>query len=82
MSAGILLVNFTSGSWITECGILGHDASGVIARMVVAVIWLGWWVLVGVQRCRSEDSELRKTFGKGWDNYAENVRYWFVPGIL
>lgn len=82
MSLGIILVNFTSGSWITECGILGHGTAGAAVRAITACAWFGWWVSVGIQRCRSEDAELRKIFGKEWDKYAGGVRWWFVPGLV
>ena len=82
MCSGILLVNFTPGSWITECGVLGTGMTGVAIRAIVACLWYGWWLSVGVYRCRSEDAELRKTFGKEWDAYAAKVRWWFVPYVM
>ncbi|PSR70446.1 hypothetical protein PHLCEN_2v13697 [Hermanssonia centrifuga] len=82
MSLGLALINFTRGSWVTECGVVGHGMTGIGIRSMVACAWFGWWVAVGIKRCESEDAELRKMFGKEWDTYASTVRAWFVPGLI
>ncbi|KAJ3558214.1 hypothetical protein NM688_g1054 [Phlebia brevispora] len=73
MCIGMLLVNFTPGSWVTECGIMGHGLRGTMVRTAAASLWLGWWLSVGVHRCRSEDAELRKIFQKVWDSQLELI---------
>ncbi len=75
---GLILTNFTAGSWVTECGITGSMAIG----LYFASIWFIWWFIVGVARCRSEDAELRKMFPKEWGNYASTVQSWMIPGLL
>lgn len=82
MILGLALVNLTPGSWLSESGILGRGQLGVALRAIGGVAWWLWWLAVGVKRCRAEDAELRKTFGKEWEDYAGQVAYWFVPGLL
>jgi protein-S-isoprenylcysteine O-methyltransferase Ste14 len=82
MILGLALVNLTPGSWITEAGLLGHGKLGFAIRLLGGAAWWCWWLAVGLRRCRAEDAELRKTFGKQWGDYASRVPYWFVPGIL
>lgn len=82
MNLGLALVNLTSGSWIAECGMLGRGWVGVAMRGLLFVAWYAWWLSVGVQRAQAEDAELGKYFGKEWEQYADQVGYWFVPGVL
>ena len=82
MILGLALVNLTPGSWLSEAGILGRGRLGLYLRAIGGAVWWLWWLAVGVKRCRAEDAELRKTFGKEWEDYANQVRYWFVPGLL
>lgn len=77
MIAGLALVNLTRGSWLAGCGCV---RGGTLK--LVGCVWWAWWLAVGVKRCRAEDAELRKTFGREWEAYAGRVRYWFVPGLL
>jgi len=82
MILGLALVNLTSGSWVTESGLLGRGSVGAFLRGLGGAAWWIWWLAVGFKRCRSEDAELRKTFGKEWDDYAARVQYWFVPWVI
>ncbi|KAI0086883.1 hypothetical protein BDY19DRAFT_313708 [Irpex rosettiformis] len=82
MILGLALVNLTPGSWLSEAGILGRGQLGIYLRAIGGAMWWLWWLAVGVKRCRAEDAELQKTFGKEWEDYANQVRYWFVPGLI
>jgi protein-S-isoprenylcysteine O-methyltransferase Ste14 len=77
--AGIPLSHITSGSWLAECGFV--NPSGVF----MIVVWSTWWVwgfIACARRAQAEDAQLRKVFGEKWDEYAERVPCWFVPGLL
>ena len=79
---GIGLVNLTGGSWLAECGILGHGVVGMGIRLAIFGMLMSGWLAVGVHRARAEDAELGKHFGEEWDRYAEMVGWWFAPGGL
>ncbi|KAI0782965.1 hypothetical protein C8Q75DRAFT_795714 [Abortiporus biennis] len=82
MIFGICLANLTKGGWITECGVMGSGDLSLFLRMTIfAGLW-GWWLAVGVHRAGAEDKELKKLFGKDWDAYAREVKWWFFPGLL
>jgi protein-S-isoprenylcysteine O-methyltransferase Ste14 len=77
--AGVPLSHVSNGSWLTECGFANQSSMPLIAA------WILWWVwafTVCVRRARAEDAQLRKQFGKQWDEYAARVSWWFVPGLL
>ena len=82
MIAGLALVNFTARSWLTECEIFGEGMVGVALRSIGASVWMCWWLAVGRLRCRTEDAELRKTFGRQWDEYAGRVTTWYLPWLF
>ncbi|CAL1711905.1 unnamed protein product [Somion occarium] len=79
---GLCITNLTPGGWIVECDVLGRGLFGLATRATFFVALYGWWIAVGIYRAQIEDGELRKLFGKEWDQYAAAVPYWFVPGIL
>ncbi|KAE9393095.1 hypothetical protein BT96DRAFT_829778 [Gymnopus androsaceus JB14] len=75
--AGLALSHLTEGSWLTECGPLRSNGSAM-------VVWAAWWVwtlAVGVSRAEAEDRQMQKIFPGEWDKYAENVAWWFFPGL-
>ncbi|KAF8881912.1 hypothetical protein BD779DRAFT_990845 [Infundibulicybe gibba] len=79
LSVGGTIVSILSrGSWLRECTGLGETWSvfgwtwGVFAMLVLLVI----------RRMTIEDNLLREAFGKEWEDWAENVPYKFVPGII
>lgn len=82
MCLGIALVNLTPGGWLVESGVLGRGSFAAGLRALGAAVWFGWWLAVGMRRCRAEDAELKKKFGSEWDVYASRVRYWYIPGVL
>ncbi|KAI0781759.1 hypothetical protein C8Q75DRAFT_728556 [Abortiporus biennis] len=85
MIFGSLLVNFTKGGWVIECGIIVQSGSrsGWMRMIQVGLtgFW-GWWFFAAVYRAKAEDKELKKLFGKEWDMYAQEVRWWFLPGVI
>ncbi|TBU23268.1 hypothetical protein BD309DRAFT_372972 [Dichomitus squalens] len=90
--AGIGLADLSPGGWVAECmsstSRRGSQNWGSLSGGSMAyawagfAIWYGWWLAVGVRRARMEDAALRKEFGKEWDEYANQVAWWFFPGIL
>ncbi|KAJ4467021.1 hypothetical protein J3R30DRAFT_2087595 [Lentinula aciculospora] len=75
--AGIAFSHLTEGSWLTECGPLRSNGSALI-------VWAAWWVwtlAVGVSRAEAEDKQMQKMFPGEWERYAENVAWWFFPGL-
>ncbi|KAJ3912116.1 hypothetical protein F5877DRAFT_54503 [Lentinula edodes] len=75
--AGIAFSHLTEGSWLTECGPLKSNGSAL-------VVWAAWWVwtlAVGVSRAEAEDKQMQKMFPGEWERYAENVAWWFFPGL-
>lgn len=76
--SGLAFSHLTSGSWMTECGLLQIPGSS-------AVIWAVWWLWtfsVGVSRAEAEDRQMQKTFKDEWEAYAANVHWWFFPGLI
>ncbi|KAI0311067.1 hypothetical protein OF83DRAFT_1177928 [Amylostereum chailletii] len=69
------------GAWVRECGLL--EGEGVVA-WVCAVLWImkcGYAMLSTARRGPIEDEQLRKQFGKVWEEYAGRVRYRLVPWL-
>ncbi|KAF9465734.1 hypothetical protein BDZ94DRAFT_1214105 [Collybia nuda] len=76
---GSLLWYGSRGSWVRESGILettiGKGVIGfVIVIFVVAIVGL-------LGRMRFEDAELRKTFGREWEEWAQRVPCFLIPGV-
>ncbi|PPQ79313.1 hypothetical protein CVT24_007813 [Panaeolus cyanescens] len=79
---GCVLVDFTRGSWVRECGVL-LMRTGVGARLVwaygMAVSLLPLMVLL---KTREEDEMMKRRFGKEWEEWADKVKYWVIPGVF
>ncbi|KAF8199021.1 hypothetical protein BJ912DRAFT_686237 [Pholiota molesta] len=68
------------GSWVRESGLLGN---------IPAMILFGLWIVrfnvvilfILIPRIPIEDSQLRKRFGKEWDEWAKQVPYALIPGV-
>lgn len=77
---GWLLWAGASGSWVRESGLLGN-----IPATILFAIWVVRFNIVIpfilIPRIPIEDSELRKRFGKEWDEWANRVPYALVPGV-
>lgn len=93
MIVGLALGTLERGGWIARCvvpsllrtlnvGGGNVETLGAVVRLLFAVLWLGWWSAVGALRCRAEDTQLKKLFGREWDEYAGRVRWWYVPGVV
>lgn len=68
------------GSWIRESGILGTMPGKVIITAFMAIYFR---LVVGLlQRMPKEDELMQASFGKEWEDWALQVHYWLVPGIL
>ncbi|KAG5642197.1 hypothetical protein DXG03_003413 [Asterophora parasitica] len=68
------------GSWLRESGLLDTSVGRVVTT-VVAMYKMGIMVSL-LRRVRVEDAELRKVFGAQWMEWARDVRYTIIPGII
>jgi len=75
--AGLAFSHLTQGSWLTECGPLASNGSA----LVVWAAWWAWTLAVGISRAEAEDKQMQKLFPGEWERYAENVPWWFFPGL-
>jgi len=68
-----------SGSWLAECGMLetsiGRGIIFIWLSIAAAVIWS---LLL---RIPGEEFILQAKFGQEWELWAEQVRYWLIPGV-
>jgi len=77
IAVGLVLCQFTWGSWFTECGGWSLPwAKGL------AAVWLVWHLskpfLLG-SRITREDKVLRNEFGEEWNKYAKQTPYRLFP---
>ncbi|KAJ8514230.1 hypothetical protein ONZ45_g8208 [Pleurotus djamor] len=92
---GLAFSHLSEGSWLTECGplsvrypfsgLMGSAAEGGGKRVAAVVIWASWWIwtlAVGISRADAEDKQMKKVFGREWEEYAANVPWWFFPGLI
>ncbi|KAF9043680.1 hypothetical protein BDP27DRAFT_1434850 [Rhodocollybia butyracea] len=76
----INLCIFGPGSWIFECGWLE-----LLPVQIFAVLMSGlhaYVLYILVLRLRNEDEMMKKEFGKQWDEWAKNVPYKLIPGVI
>ncbi|KAF5393161.1 hypothetical protein D9757_001177 [Collybiopsis confluens] len=76
--AGLTFSHLTKGSWLTECGPLKSSTGA----LVVWMLWWTWTLACGISRAEAEDRQMQKMFPEEWDKYAENVAWWFFPGLI
>ena len=77
----IFFMVFSPNTSLQACG---------ITEMVSLAKWVAWawaamvvyicWILVG--RTSIEDENLRRTFGKEWEQYRNRVTKRFIPGLI
>ena len=41
-----------------------------------------WLTISAMSRAVAEDEEMHREFGKEWEEYANRVGWWFLPGII
>ncbi|KAF8199022.1 hypothetical protein BJ912DRAFT_1030037 [Pholiota molesta] len=77
---GSLLWAGAPGSWVRESGLLGN-----IPATILFAIWVVRFNIVIpfilIPRIPIEDAQLRKRFGKEWDEWAKKVPYALIPGV-
>jgi protein-S-isoprenylcysteine O-methyltransferase Ste14 len=78
---GLALSHLTRGSWMTECGPLAW-IGGETLRFAVWATWWLWVFCVVISRADAEDQQMRKVFNEEWDAYAQQVPWWFLPGLI
>jgi len=79
-TVGMAICLVSSGSWVTESGVLT-----TIGGRMIAAVWMAWsaYLLVSVpNRIPHEDRMLQKQFGRLWDEWAARVPYRLLPGIF
>ena len=79
VSAGIMLCEIAPGSWWTETSAFQSTVGKWIAFTWIMCLASKFFV---ISRAPKEDTVLRETFGNKWDDYADRVRYRFLPGII
>ena len=90
---GLALSHLTRGSWLTECGPLAwtrgtqptRGGLGIGGETLRIAVWASWWLwtfCVGISRADAEDRQMRKLFNEKWDAYAQQVPWWFLPGLI
>jgi protein-S-isoprenylcysteine O-methyltransferase Ste14 len=90
---GLALSHLTRGSWMTECGPLAwtrgaqpmRGGLGLGGETLRIAVWASWWLwtfCVGISRADAEDKQMRKLFGEKWNVYAQQVPWWFLPGLI
>ncbi|KAI0036304.1 hypothetical protein K488DRAFT_41425 [Vararia minispora EC-137] len=79
VAVGATLAELSPGSWWTEANVMDTGFG-----RVAAVLWVvGLLVRVSLLlRAPKEDAMLREHFGKEWEEYAQRVRWWYVPGVI
>ncbi|TFY54206.1 hypothetical protein EVG20_g9805 [Dentipellis fragilis] len=69
----------TRGGGLMESGLLRPGGAPVFAYWAA---WWAWAIACATRRAAAEDEEMRRQFGKEWEDYAKRVRWWFVPGLV
>lgn len=78
---------------MAECGLLawtrgaqpmkaGLGLGGETLRIAVWASWWLWTFCVGISRADAEDKQMRKLFNEKWEAYAQQVPWWFLPGLI
>lgn len=70
---------------MVELGLVKNIGDGGWGGLAVAAVWAAWWawgVGCATRRSLAEDEEMRKMFGKEWEEYAKKVRWWYIPGVI
>ncbi|KAK1217979.1 hypothetical protein PQX77_019347 [Marasmius sp. AFHP31] len=77
---GLSMYHLLPGSFIRESGVL-YTWVGQLA--LAFWIWsaLGCTVILSVMRPGVEDAELKKRFGKKWEQWSEQVRWKVIPRV-
>jgi protein-S-isoprenylcysteine O-methyltransferase Ste14 len=76
---GMLMCQFSQGTWMRESGVLGT----ALGKVGVGV-WVFFEVVrrsVAIARASREDEALKKVFGNAWTEWSEKVKYLLFPGI-
>ncbi|KAF7293914.1 Protein-S-isoprenylcysteine O-methyltransferase [Mycena chlorophos] len=78
---GVALATLSRGSWVAECLL---PAIFRDTKKPLTTIWVAGMTLacVGLRsRMIKEDRMLRDSFGQEWDEWAQRVNWWIVPGV-
>ncbi|TFK93096.1 hypothetical protein K466DRAFT_161245 [Polyporus arcularius HHB13444] len=80
VTIGTLLCLTSTGSWLSESGILGT----LIGRLLI-VAWAGevaWIPVVMIMRVGTEDEILRNEFMNEWLEWSKRTPYKLIPGLI
>jgi protein-S-isoprenylcysteine O-methyltransferase Ste14 len=77
---GITLLHGGGGSWVRESGLLSLWPGKIAVGALATLTWVVTGALLG--RMKEEDQELQKHFGARWHEWAAQVRYSLIPGVV
>ncbi|KAH9940280.1 hypothetical protein B0H21DRAFT_710914 [Amylocystis lapponica] len=81
---GASAVALAPGAWFRECALGAHSPGVALVAWAVLAFWSTkvWYALRSTnRRLNTEDTELRRVFGKTWETYAARVRWRLLPGV-
>lgn len=77
---GTTFFHASRGSWLRESGVLDTMIGKILAYSII----ISTFTMLPMIKARweREDKELKKEFGKQWDDWAQRVPHAVLPGIL
>ena len=76
---GVTLCALSDGMWWMESGVMKTIAGKAIALLWTCMVLLSFKI---TGRAWKEDELLKMQFGQEWEDYAKDVKYMFVPGLI
>ncbi|KAF8624128.1 hypothetical protein AX15_006034 [Amanita polypyramis BW_CC] len=76
----IYLLHGTKGSWVRESVMMGSTLGKMVVYAFAAYTMT--FSVALLRRTKEEDRELQLKFGNQWDDWAAEVPYSLVPGII
>jgi len=78
--AGTIGYLFCSDTWFHYHIIESGGGLGFFIPYGYSLWCLAWFVML-IGRTKEEDRIVAKTFGKDWEDWADRVRWWFIPYV-
>ncbi|PFH50479.1 hypothetical protein AMATHDRAFT_61084 [Amanita thiersii Skay4041] len=79
-SMAVITIHGAQGSWVRESGLLNSFVGKILA--LSALIFLTTTSMGLLRRVGEEDELMKKQFGSQWDEWAVEVPYVLLPGII
>ncbi|KAF5314359.1 hypothetical protein D9619_011941 [Psilocybe cf. subviscida] len=80
VQVGLVFWHGARGSWLRESDVYKSPIAWLV--LVLCSISVTLTLKLYAERPELEDALLKKEFGKQWDDWAKNVPYRFLPGIV